>query len=160
MRHKKNSFLFGFSLFFGLACATPEPLTHPHIKKRFVLAIERLKKNFENDPQNPLSKDLYINDSIQTHVDTQLIIEVANDLEKDMRIKPLAEKITAKMTPNQELLKKCFIEGDEKSCTQFERLLKSSTFKCSSWRCICLNRSMCEAAAFVAVAKCLEVLIK
>jgi len=123
---------------------------------RFVEAVEKMKKICAKNPNNPMCKRLHNANALDVNIDVQSVINIAHHLEKEERINNLSKKITKKLNDKPDLIKRCFVDGHQKSCIQFRKYLKMATFKCGGFGCIGKGRPMCEAAAFTAATKCLE----
>ena len=136
---------------------TTEATCNECFMEKFAEAVEKMKKVCKKNPNNPMCKRLHSTNALNANIDVNSVIKIANHLKEEEPVKNLSEKITKKLKNNPDLIKRCFVDGDKKSCAQFRKNLKLATFKCGGFRCIRGNgRIMCEAAAYCSAAECLE----
>ena len=125
------------------------------IMKKFSNAVDSIKKICTNNPNHRLCLRLEKSLSLQADIDVSTIVNIANTLEQDKNVNTLSQKIVAQIDKN--LVYKCFVIGDKKSCMQFERHLKYKALRCGGVRCLWgEGKKTCQAAAFTAAVKCLD----
>lgn len=128
---------------------------HPHIMEKFSKAVEKFKTICEKNPNCVLGETVDMQ-TLNTHINTNSIINIGRKFEQNKQIGPLARKIKSRLDNQMQIIQKYLVEGNEEYCSQFERLLKKSAIKSSGFIWALRNRSTCEAAVFAAVAKFLE----